>query len=135
MTTAALSAKGTTLKKATVAIAELMSISGPSISMEPIDVTNHDSVDSFREYIAGLRDGGEISIEGNFLDGNAGQAALIADVTAGTSGSYSVNFPDGAKWEFTAFVTAFENQASFDDKIGFSATLKINGKPIFTASV
>jgi len=130
MTTAAKSAFGTTLKKGEVAIAELTSIGGPTISADTLDVTSHDSPDGYREFLQGLRDAGEISIEGNFIPGNAGQKALKTDMDDGSSDSYTVTFPTamGTTWEFSAIITAFETSAPFDDKASFTATLKITGK-------
>ena len=39
------------------AIAELESISGPSISMDTIDVTTHNSTGGIREFVGGMIDG------------------------------------------------------------------------------
>lgn len=130
--TEAISAFGTTLKKGEEAIAELTNIGGPSLSADTIDVTSHGSAtDGYREFIQGVRDGGEISIEGNFIPGNAGQKALKADFDTGTAYDYTITFPvvTGVNWTFSAIVTAFECSAPFDDKASFTATLKVSGKP------
>jgi hypothetical protein len=62
MATSAKSAFGTTLKKGATAIAELISIGGPTISADTIEATSHDSPDGYREFLQGLRDAGEITI-------------------------------------------------------------------------
>lgn len=131
MTTAAKLAFGTTLKKSGTAIAEITSITGPSISADTLDVTSHDSPDTYREFEQGIRDGGEISIEGNFIPGNAGQVALTTDLNDGSKDEYVITFPTAmaTTWTFDALITAFETKAPFDDKAGFTATLKISGKP------
>lgn len=130
MTTSAKIAFGTTLKKGATAIAELTGISGPSISADIIDVTSHDSPDGYKEVLQGLRDAGEISIEGNFIPGNAGQVALTTDLNDGSSDAYTVTFPTamGTTWTFSAIVTAFSTDEPFDAKASFTATLKITGK-------
>ncbi len=130
MTTEAKSAYGTTLKKGAVAIAELTNIGGPRLSADTIDVTSHDSADGYREFVSGLKDGGEVTIEGNFIPGNAGQAALVDDLDDGSKDEYTITLPAvmATTWTFNAVVTAFECSAPYDDKASFTATLKISGK-------
>lgn len=125
------SAFGTTLKKSAVAIAELTSIGGPSLSADTLDVSTHDSASGYREFVQGMRDGGEISIEGNFIPGNAGQIALKTDFDDGSSDEYVITFPASmaTTWTFNAIITGFETSAPFDDKASFTATMKVTGKP------
>jgi len=130
--TEAKSAFGTTLKKGATAIAELTNIGGPALSADTIEATSHDSADGYREFLQGLRDGGEISIEGNFIPGNAGQVALVTDLNDGSLDEYTITFPVAmaTTWTFDAIVTAFESSSPFDDKASFTATLKVSGKPV-----
>lgn len=123
-------AKGTFLKKGTVTIAEVTSITGPNVTAETIDVTSHSTTDNFREYIAGWRDGGTVTIEGNFTGAtNSGQDTLLTDLQDGTVASYSLVFPNSMQWTFSAIVTEFQTTAPHDGKLGFSASFKITGKP------
>jgi len=41
------------------------------MTKDSIEVTNYGSPDRFREYIAGLKDGGSLNAEGNWLPNNA----------------------------------------------------------------
>jgi predicted secreted protein len=74
MPSAAISGVGTHFQRATAdtsdptfaSIAEVNSISGPSLSRDTIDVTSLDSTSGYREFIGGFRDGGEVSLEMNF---------------------------------------------------------------------
>jgi predicted secreted protein len=130
MTTAAIAGYGTTLKRDGNAIAELTSISGPSKARDTIDVTNFGSPDTYREFIAGMKDGGEVGIEGNFIASDTdGQVGLDTDFEAGTIQDFIITFPDSTTWTFTAIVTKFETTDTFDGKVGFSASLKVSGKP------
>jgi len=112
-------------------VAELTSISGPSISMDTIDVSNHDSADRAREFVAGMIDGGEVSIEGNLTNANA--SALLALMAAGTiTEDATIVFPGTpalATVTFDCLVTAVSTDAPYDDKASFSATLKVTGLP------
>lgn len=114
-------------------IANLTGISGPSISVDTIDVTAHDSTNSFREFVAGIIDAGEVSLEGNFVSATAGNIVLT-ELTARTSTKATIVFPSGAYWYSTgSLVTGLETDAPFDGKIGFSATVKLIGKPTLSS--
>jgi len=130
--TQANSAFGTSITIDSAAIAELTNIGGVDISMDTIDVTNHDSSDAYREFIGGLIDAGEVPIEGNFYPGDAGQVALLTALNARTASAFVITFPAsvGATWTFNALVTGFmAAEAPVDGVLPFSATLKISGKP------
>ncbi|MFA5374128.1 MAG: phage tail tube protein [Candidatus Omnitrophota bacterium] len=134
--TSAVSGFGTDLTWNSVVIAEVINVSGPNQSRDMIEVTNHDSANGFKEFIAGLADGGEVTIEGNFKAGDTtGQIALHTDFQAGTSRTLLITFPSSlGNMSGTAFCTAFEMTFPHDNKIGFSATFKYTGKPTLTIS-
>lgn len=123
---------GTQLEKDGVGIAEITNINGVEMDSDEIDVTNHDSPDYFEEVIQSIRRTGVVSIEGNFIPGDAGQAALLTDYLAGTVGDYTIVFPAvmACTWSFQAFVKKPPStSAPIDDKVPFSAELRITGKP------
>ena len=137
MATAAVSGKGTILDWDGATILELTSVSGPTESMSPIDVTNHDSADAFREFISGILDGGEISFEGNFIKGDStGQIAMHTDFQAGSKKTWIIKMPGWAggvpQATGSGFVTAFSMSYPYDDKITISGTIKVTGKPTLT---
>ena len=114
-------------------IGEMNDIGGIKLKAESIDVTNHQSPNGFKEFIAGLKDGGEFPIQGNFVAGDAGQLALAASFESGATESFIVTFPDGTEWAFSAVVTGIEiGKADMKGQISFGATLKISGKPVMT---
>jgi len=114
-------------------IAEITSIGDVSVTRDDIEVTHYDSDDGYKEFIAGLADGGELTIEGNFIVGDTnGQLGLKADYEAGTIQSFELALPNdvNSSWEIQASVTSFGSSQPIGDKIGFSATLKVTGKPV-----
>lgn len=118
------------------AVAGLTSITGPTIEAETIDVTTHDSTDGFREYVGGLRDGGEVAVEGQLQDA-ASSNALLTLLSNGTiTESATIVLPTTPTQTFTfdCIVTAFELDAPFDGSLTFSATFKVTGKPVLTAT-
>lgn len=130
--TSGVSAYGTFLIWNYHKVLEVTSLSGPSQSRDTIDLTSHDSPDDFKEYVAGIIDGGEITVEGNFIKGDAlGQINFHTDMQAGTKRSCFIVMPMavGGAWSFEAIASGFESTYPFDEKIGVSGTLKITGKP------
>jgi len=122
---------GTVLKREGLAVAELSSIGGVKLKADTIDVTTHDSPTGQKEFILGLKDPGEVPIEGNFYPGDSnGQMKILEDYNLGTLSDYTIDFPAamGAQWAFSAVVSGFETMdAKPGDKVGFRATLKISG--------
>ncbi len=141
MVTSAEFAQGTLLKggdgaetEVFTTIAEVLDISGPGLSMEPVDATSHDS-DGWKEFIAGLKDGGDVSFDIQYIPSNAthknASGGVLYDFDQRTLRNFQLVFPDSGSttWTFAAFVTGFEPQAPVEDKLTASLTLKISGAP------
>ncbi len=121
---------GTLLKQGVTTIAEVVSISGPGLKRDTIDATNMGSTAPGREYIFGLLDGGEVTLEVNFLPGDTTQQGLYHNMISGTTYlPFSIVWTDGTTWTFNAFVTAFQPTGKVEDKLSASITLKITGVP------
>lgn len=117
-------------------IAELRNVSGPSLELETIDVTTHNTADPWRQFIGGLLNGGEVSLELNFIPTEATHdptTGLIADMVNRVQRNFQIVFPDVpvTTWGFTALVTAFEMSSDPADVLQASVTLKLSGKPAF----
>ena len=113
-------------------ILELTNIGGVSQSRATIDVTSHDSPDGYQEFVAGLGDGGEIPLEGNFISSDAnGQIALHTDIQGGTKRYCYIVFPmaQGGSMEGYAIATGFASAFPIDNKIPLTGSLKVSGKP------
>jgi len=117
------------------AIADPTSISGPGLSRETIDVTSHGSVDGWMEFLGGLKDGGEVSIDVNYDPAN--HDFLVDDFEDAAPRNYQIVFPDPDEttWSFGAILTGFEPEAPYDDKLAASLTFKVSGKPTIAAGV
>lgn len=128
------SATGTTFTWNSVLIAEVNTVGDLDLTADDIDVTHYTSDDQYKEYIPGMKDGGEITITGNLLSGDSGQASLITDFNSGTKYTGLITLPntDASTWSFTAYVKGFKHTMPINDKLGFEAVLKISGKPTFT---
>ncbi|MCY0919603.1 MULTISPECIES: phage tail tube protein [unclassified Streptomyces] len=111
------------------ALAEVTNISGPGLSRETIDVTSHSSPDAWMEFVGGLKDGGEVSIDVNYAPSM--HDSLVDDFDDVDPRNYQVVFPDPdtTTWSIKAVMTGFESEAPYDDKLAATITFKVSGKP------
>jgi predicted secreted protein len=124
-------AMGTVLRKADTPIANLTSIDGVSVSSDTIETTNLSTEGGYRTFVTSLKDAGDVGISGHFE--YASHNALLTDFEDGSGDTYTIEFPDGTAWTFTAVVTAFSTSAELEDLISFDATLKVSGRPTLIA--
>ena len=124
---------GTVFKRGAAAIAEVISISGPNLTRGTIDVTNLDSTNGYKEFIAGFRDGGEVTLSMNFT--MATWQDFKDDIDSDDSVAYSIVLGNTEEntFGFDAFVTALGMAIPFDDKVSSDVTLKIDGELTITS--
>jgi len=131
----AIAAVGTQLKRgdgasaeAFTALAEVKNITGPGMTRELIDVTNLDSTGGYREFIAGFRDGGQLTFDMNFtLDA---YDDLFADYGSDDSRNYQLVMPDtgNTTFEFAAFVMDLPPNMPTGEAVTVAVTMKITGE-------
>lgn len=114
-----------------VAMAEVISITPPSFSLDQIDVTHMQSPNRNREFISGLNDPGECSFDMNFIPGNASDDRIFELMNLPTGASRArncrVSFPNGLTWSFSGEVTGYEPTVPVDDKMTATVTFKVSG--------
>lgn len=116
------------------AIAPVVSISGPGMSKDAIDVSHLASTARYREFISGMRDGGEVSIEIRFDPGDSDVDNALTDFEADTARSYRISWADGSTFDFEGILTGWTPETPFDDAMSMSLTYKVTGQPTFTAA-
>lgn len=110
------------------ALPEVISISGLGAQNELVDATHFDS--TAREYIAGLADGVEVTVECNYVQNNAVQERIIADVAARNTVNCQAIFDFAspqASFSFAAVALGWQIAPSVDDRQTISFTFKISG--------
>ncbi|WP_060880157.1 phage tail tube protein [Streptomyces scabiei] len=137
-------ATGTQLKRDSngagsfVTIASVEDLSGPGRSRNMIDVSAHDSPDRYREFVKGMKDGGEVTATINYRPGETTHQALDADFEENDLRDYQlVILPgddDEHTWDFTAGISDIGDEFPLDDKMAREVTFKISGKPVLTAT-
>lgn len=128
----AFSGVGTTFRRWTgtvwADIAEINSISGPTMSRDTIDVTTLDSTGGYREFIAGFRDPGTVQLTMNFSATT--YAIMKGDFDIETEQNYEILFPaagENYSFEFAGLVTELPVEITADDKVTSTVTIKISG--------
>lgn len=124
----AITGQGTIFKRNGAAIGEINSIDGPTKSRETIEVTRLEDVDGYRQYIAGLREPGTVTLNMNFTREN--YDLLNADFESDTIQTYAIELPDEDETVFTfnGFVTELPISIPIGDKITCDVTIQISGK-------
>lgn len=131
--------RATTLTPGTTfeTIANVTNIGGPDRSRETIDVTAHDSPGGWMEFIGGLKDGGEISLDINYDPAEATHD-LDDDFDDDAPRNYRVVILPGTidehTWTLKGIMTELSDEFPYDDKMARTMTIKVSGKPLLAAT-
>lgn len=116
------------------AIAELIDLSLPGMSRDAIEATHTDSPDGFREFLPGLKDGGEFQATCNYLPANTTQGntsgGVLYDMINDTAArNWRITLPGAQTWTFKAIVTGYEPTTPIVDRMTLVIGFKLTGKP------
>ena len=129
-----ISAHGTIIKRNGTPIAELMDITPPPLSRKPIETTTQNSDDD--SYVVGVRRKGELQFAVNFLPSGEGthdaSTGLLKAWADGSKDRYDIDFPDGAIWMFSGFVTNIAPKQPVDGAQTADVSIRPSGGQIFT---
>lgn len=109
-------------------LSEVTSLSGPSIAAEEIEVTNMDSPNGFKEYITGLKDGGTVDFDCNWIKSTS-QTQIRDDITAGTTRNYKITFQTSPTTValFTGLPLSMAFSADPNSAVTASLSVRISG--------
>lgn len=116
-------------------LAEVVNITPPSMARDTVDASHMQSPNAWREFIAGMKDGGEISLELNLVPGGVALISVMEEFALSGSSALKnrqIVFPDGSTLACAAILTNAEPDAPLDDKMPLSVTLKVSGEPTLT---
>lgn len=108
-------------------IAEVLDIDGPNQAREQIEVTSHSSA-GWREFIAGLRDGGEVSFPINSVPTDQTQIDLRALIDSGAAANFKIVYPNGYRDTFAGVVTDWGTKSPVDGAVTEEIKIKISGE-------
>lgn len=95
------------------------------LKVDSIDATHEQSPGQYKEFIAGLFDAGDISLEIHYVPGGATESTLLGML--GTTQVCRTTFPSGAFVQYSAFITDFSPDSPLDGKMVAALKLKITG--------
>jgi predicted secreted protein len=114
------------------AVAQVRDINGPNMAADPIEVSDRDS--AWKQFLAGMRDGGEVTFDLVYDPDLASQSASVAGglltlFIAGTSNNFRVTFADAtpATATFAGFVQSVQPKAPYNDAQTADVTIKVSG--------
>lgn len=120
-------------------IAALRTINYSGSKLSFIDTTNMDSDGNYKEQLPSIFDGGEVTLEGVYVSGEAGRLAAISAYTARTLCSFKVQMPmaDGQSTAgdtvtFNGYFGSFGTSFDYSKEITFSSTIEISGPVTYT---
>lgn len=129
-------------------IAEIVDITGPSLSSDTVDLTSHDSFSGeggWEEHAATVLRSGDVTFDINYVPTNDTHSTYSGNTTPGsgaapgllyimenkTAETFQLEFPDttGTTWDFSALVTGYEPAMPHDGSLDASVTLKPTAQP------
>lgn len=112
-------------------LGEVGDIKGPNLDSEELDGTDQQSLGGFKEKVQGLRDGGTISFQINWLPETQSHQNLFADYYSGIPHTYRITFKGAGAFRFVcrAFVKSLPVESVIKGKRTSSVTLTVTGKP------
>ena len=118
-------------------LAEVKDITGPGLTHDVEEVTHHQSPGRFKEKIATLIDGGEVTFNMNYLPQNATQSVssgLLKDMIDHTLRNIKIVLPDvgSTEWILPCFVTNWEPTMPVGSVFDCSVTLTVARQPTLT---
>ncbi len=118
-------------------LGEILGVPSPSITVDEVEATHMGSPGGYREYITGLRDGGEGEITMNYVPGSPTDLLIRAALADGEQREYMIVIPDGATgWEVTGtlVVRSYAKDIPIDDRMTATLGVRFSGQSAEAAS-
>ena len=112
-------------------LAEIISVALPNSQVEDVEATHMASPNRRREFVPGLIDDGEGTIEMNYVPGSTTDQLIINALADGVTRNYKVVLPvaGGTTWEVTGdcIVKGYERSAPIDGRMTATMTIRFTG--------
>lgn len=126
---------GATPTETFATIADVLSVKGPTETAKLVDVTSLSSTGGYREYLTGLKDGGEVSFDVS-LSNDASHQGLHSDFAGNVLRNFKLLLTDDVTTPtsiaFAARVSEFSLDAAVDQQVKGSIKLKLSGAPTYS---
>jgi hypothetical protein len=130
---------GTTLSINGTPIGQIMDITGPQLSTDTDEITNHSSPDNTEEFIATIKRTGTVDFPLVFHSADSSHVALQTAWDERSKDTYVMTYPDytgaagaGDSWTFDAYCVGFSMSAPVAGHLAADISLRPSGAPSFT---
>lgn len=119
------------------AIANVSNISVDGMAMDHVDMSTMDSANKWREYVAGMKEGGEITADINYDGSASGTCDKLFNTLYGEEKGYAIFFNEttnptsNSLFTCPGTLTRIGMAIPFDAKMNQPVTIKILGEPSF----
>lgn len=113
------------------------SITTPTLKRGSIDVTNLMSPNNCKEFVPGMLESGDFSMDFYFPGEGVSLATTMDEaLEAGYKLPFVITFPNGGSATFNAFVTEFviDPVTTGDNAVKGKISAKVSGKPVYVAA-
>lgn len=110
-----------------VELAEVYNVDLPELQVDEVEVTHMQSPNRNREYIFGLKDPGEASVEMNWNEGSATDTLLQGLKASNATHAHRITMPGGQVWTFSAWVKSYKPTAPIGDKMTATVGVRVTG--------
>jgi hypothetical protein len=115
-------------------VAQVLDISGPGFTTDTEETTNQSSPGGFEEFIPTIKRSGEVTFDVNYDPSDATHDAttgLVAAYQNRTKKNWRLLIPTtpAKRWDFSGYVTGFEQANPVAGIQRASVTIKISGQP------
>lgn len=115
-------------------VPEVKRLSGPAVRFDLLDVSSHDTVGFFKEWIPGMADGDSIAFSVNWRPSNAVHKAIRVAAYAQTLRNFKIIFPDTPDNTVTmaTYIQDWAPTADVATEMKADGRLKVTGAPAWT---
>ena len=113
-------------------LGEVTGITPPNASIDQIEVTHMRSPLRTKEYVSGLGDPGEMSVDLNYVVGGATDDFILAWRADGSTRATRIRHPSADIDTFPSFITSYAPHIPVADKKSATLGLKVAGAVIRT---
>lgn len=118
-----------TISGTPTAITNIVSISGPSMTVTDVDITILMSTGRWKEFLAGFKDGGVISLEANY---DKTVYATLFSKLGNSNEVWQLIFSDASSLTFNGHLNALGAENPEDAEAGMPFAIKLTGAPTHT---
>jgi predicted secreted protein len=124
---------GTLLQRNGTTVALVSDIEGLNLKGDTIDVTNHNNPNNYKEFIVGLKEGGDVKAKIFYDPLDATHTGLFTAFDGRTLDAWTIVPPVAGTptWGFTGVLTQFDTKYKVNGAIEADITIKCSGAPTY----